>query len=140
MNANPKKPLATRLTIALLLAALLVLPAARALGGGMLTGKWTVTLSSIEGTGQDIEDTLSFDKTKFSSEYFGNKGFAGTEFKGVETPLVGALAKFSATASSDSDGKLAWQGSITASAIEGTVTWTKKDGSEVTYRFTGKRQ
>ena len=106
---------------------------ARAAARDAFVGDWKVTVTPTDG-GKPIEDTLTFTKGgKFSSAYFKARGFEETEF---EADTRGRqIQTFTANATSKKEGKTKWAGQM-----QGTLTWTKGDGSVVEYTVTGARK
>jgi hypothetical protein len=131
----------TFLTFALIVCSvtlLTVIP--RALADGF-DGKWKVKVEPDEDSRKagerDFDDTLTFTANKFVSEACKKHGFGETTYD-EDTRRFGP-ATFTAEATSDKEGKEKWTGTITASEIEGEMTWTKKDGSEVHFTYKGSK-
>lgn len=112
--------------------------AARAAARDAFVGDWKVTVTPTDG-GKPIEDTLTFTKGgKFSSAYFKARGFEEAEF---EADTRGRqIQTFTASATSKKEGKTKWAGTVAAGQMQGTLTWTKGDGSVVEYTVTGARK
>jgi len=108
--------------------------------GDPFQGDWTV---SITPSGDDanqpgvrhFDDTLTFTPDKFSSKYLADHGFKPADY--TEDVRMFGPAKFTSTQHSDTEGKIDWQGTADANELTGTMTWTKKDGTEIHYDFTG---
>jgi hypothetical protein len=107
-----------------------------------LEGKWKVKIEPDEdarkGGEKDFDDTLVFTGNKFSSEAYKKKGFDAVEYD--EDVRSFGPATFTANQSSEKEGKIKWSGTVTASAIEGELTLTKKDGSERHFTYKGEKQ
>jgi hypothetical protein len=106
-----------------------------------LEGKWKVKVDPDDDarkTGEkSYDDTLVFTASQFYSEAGKKKGFNPVDYD-ADTARFGP-AQFSAEAKSDSDGKIKWTGRVDATQMEGEMTWTKKDGTEVHYTFKGEK-
>lgn len=106
-----------------------------------LQGKWKVKVEpdddARKGGEKSYDDTLVFDANKFYSEACKKKGFDSVEYQSDTTRF--GPAQFSAEAKSDTDGKIKWTGRIAATQMEGEMTWTKKDGTEIHYTFKGEK-
>jgi hypothetical protein len=102
------------------------------------TGTWTVTVTPADGGGKPYEDKLTFAGQKLTSATFKARGFADAE---VETDTRGGqIATFTATAKSPKQGSAKWGGTVSAGQVQGTLTWTKADGTAVEYTYTGGRK
>src|SRR3954463_3089848 len=97
-----------------------------AAGRDQFDGKWTVTVTPDDG-GKPYEDTLTFKGGKFLSEKCKAHGFAEAEYE-ADT-RGGQAATFTATAKSKKEGSAKWTGTMAATQIQGTLKWTKADGS-----------
>jgi hypothetical protein len=108
--------------------------------GDPFQGDWN---ASITPSGEDantpgarqFDDTLTFTPEKFSSKYLSGHGFTPADY--TEDVRMYGPAKFTSTQNSDTEGKIDWQGTVDATELSGTMTWTKKDGTVIHYDFTG---
>jgi hypothetical protein len=98
---------------------------------------WKVTVTPDDG-GKPYEDTLTFKNGKFTSENGKKHEFAETEYEGDFRG--GQIGTFTATAKSKKEGSAKWTGTLAAGQIQGTLAWTKADGSVVNYTYTGARK
>jgi hypothetical protein len=127
--------------VSLMSAALVLLMCRVSLAIDPLEGsKWKVIAQPDDplGKAKSFEDMIDFKAGKFWVEGFEARGFKKAEYdqdtRGMTT------AAFDATIESASEGKMKWHGSVTATGMTGDITWTKKDGSTVTYSFTAEKQ
>ena len=86
---------------------------------------------------KDYEDTLTITAAKFVSEAGKKKGFGETTYD--EDSRRFGPATFTAEAKSDKEGAQKWTGTVTATEIEGEMTWTKKDGTQLHYTYKGSK-
>ena len=119
-----------------MLCAVLLVGVCRAAGSDPFEGKWAVTVTPDDG-GKPYKDTLEFKGGKFISEGCKKHGFTEAEYEA--DVRRGQIATFTATAKSKTEGSAKWTGNGAATAIQGTFTWTKADGSTVSYAYTGER-
>lgn len=109
-----------------------------------LLGKWQVEVipddDGKRAGGKKFEDVLEFKNADVVTS---------TELKKMEFKENGKYetdsrrygpAKFWATFEDKKQGKAKWEGIATGQNVEGTLTWTKKDGAVVTYGFKGERK
>jgi hypothetical protein len=101
-------------------------------------GSWKITLNPDDGIGKSIEDMLTFKNDTLTSQTFEKRGFAAAAYE--LDSRRGPVAAFTATSTSEKEGALKWTGTTTGQDIRGSMTWTKKDGSSVSYTFTGTRE
>jgi hypothetical protein len=117
-------------------------PAAVATMNDPFEGHWIVTLEPDEDARhageKGMQDTLTFQGGKFSSQEFKKRGFEPVDYD-EDTRRFGP-ATFTALGSSKTDGKIKWTGTSTASALSGDVTWTRKDGTEIHFSYKGERK
>jgi hypothetical protein len=83
-----------------------------------------------------FDDKLGFYDGKFVSAVFLAKGFEPTEYNGEAEPDE---AEFALEQKSQTDGVLNWQGQIRDKHVTGKLTWAKKDGTTLSYTFTGTK-
>jgi hypothetical protein len=111
---------------------------ARAAPRDTFVGTWTVTITPTDG-GKPIEDTLTFTKGgKFSSAYFKPRGFEETDFDADTRGRQ--IQTFTANATSKKEGSTKWTGTAAAGQMQGTLSWTKGDGSVVEYSYMGPKK
>jgi hypothetical protein len=106
-----------------------------AVGRDQFDGKWAVTVTSDDG--KTYDDTLTFAGGKFISQKQKSMGFTETEYDA--DVRGGQAATFTATAKSKKEGSAKWTGTVAATEINGTLEWTKADGSVVNYTYRGSR-
>ncbi len=104
--------------------------------------RWSVTLTpddaaAAKGT-KPFDDVLIFDSAKMTSPECLKYGFSASPYKSAQKK--GEAMEFSTTQKSDAEGTSVWTGTIDGDAMNGTMVWTKKDGTVVTYKLSGKRQ
>lgn len=101
--------------------------------------KWKVTVTPEQSTpgSRAFDDELTFKGSQFSSKHFAAKGFKPVSYeedtRGIQT------GAFAATLKSDAEGMVKWRGNVTVNEMAGEMTWTKSDGSEVSYTFKGSK-
>ncbi len=112
----------------------------RAIASGV-EGKWKVKVEPDEDARKagehDYDDTLTITADKFVSEACKKHGFGATTYD--EDSRRFGPATFTAEAKSDKDGTAKWSGTVTASEIQGEMTWTKKDGTQLHYTYKGSK-
>ena len=104
--------------------------------------KWNVKVTPDEearGAGaKDFDEVLSFKGGQFAAiQYMAKKGFKPSTYED-DVRRMGP-AGFTAEIKSDTDGTAKWSGIVTAAAIRGDLKWTKKDGTEMNFTYTGER-
>jgi hypothetical protein len=99
---------------------------------------WKIKAEPAEGDGKAFDDTLTFKGSKFESKMLKDKGFEAATYEDNTTRA--GLGGFKATQKSDKEGEAVWTGTVTATEMKGELKWTKKDGSVVSYTFTGSRK
>src|SRR4051812_46159938 len=109
-----------------------------AAGRDAFEGTWKVTVTPDDGGGKPYEDTLTFKNGKFTSENGKKHEFAETEYEGDFRG--GQIGTFTATAKSKKEGSAKWTGTVAPGQIQGTLAWTKADGSVVNYTYMGERK
>jgi hypothetical protein len=127
--------------LALLICSCLTLALAPRTRADGVEGKYKVKIEPDEDARKagekDYDDTLTITPSKFSSEAGKNKGFGETTYD--EDSRRFGPATFTAEAKSDKEGTAKWTGTVTATEIQGEMTWTKKDGSTVHYTYKGSK-
>jgi opacity protein-like surface antigen len=103
-------------------------------------GKWDLTLTpeSAAIDAKAIQDVLTFHAIQLESRFFTQRGFAKMSME--EWPTRMGISSFKATGASKTAGTLKWEGTLAAGELSGTVTWTQKDGTVLTYIMKGSRQ
>jgi hypothetical protein len=129
------------LFFALAFCSLLVLSLApRAFASGA-EGKFKVKVEPDEDArkagGREYDDVLNITAAKFVSEEGKKHGFGETTYDEDSTRF--GPATFTAESTSDKEGKQKWMGTVTATEIEGTMVWTKKDGTELHFNYKGSK-
>jgi hypothetical protein len=99
-------------------------------------GTWNVTITPDDG-GKPYKDVLVFKTGKFTSDHGKKLGFAETEYEGDFRG--GQIGTFTANAKSKKEGAAKWTGTLATGQIQGTMAWTKADGSVVNYTYMGTR-
>ena len=108
-----------------------------AAGRDVFEGTWTVTITPDDG-GKPYEDKLVFKTGKFTSEHGKKLGFDDCEY---DADLRGGqIGTFTANAKSKKEGAAKWTGTLATGQIQGTMAWTKADGSVVNYTYTGEKK
>jgi len=108
-----------------------------AAGRDVFEGTWTVTITPDDG-GKPYEDKLVFKTGKFTSEHGKKLGFDDCEY---DADLRGGqIGTFTANARSKKEGAAKWTGTLATGQIQGTMAWTKADGSVVNYTYMGTRK
>ena len=99
-------------------------------------GSWSVTVapeSDAAAKGEkQFDDTLVLNKGKFQSTACLTYGF-GT------VPYRVAADTWMADSESPKEGKTHWHGEVSGNSISGKMTWTKPDGTVLSYSFSGAR-
>ena len=110
--------------------------------GDPFIGDWNVVFNpSGEDANQPgvkkFEDKVTFTADQISAKTLTARGFGPGDLK-EDTRVMGP-ATFTATQTSDKEGKIDWNGMVDATQLSGTITWTKKDGTVVHYDFLGNK-
>ena len=103
-------------------------------------GLWAVKVTPDDATARtgklEFRDQLLFESdSTFTAEAFGPMGFAPA----AATPGE-ADGSFTCTSDNDSQGTVVWTGTRTDNTIDGTMTWTKPDGTVCRYTFHGTKK
>jgi len=130
----------SRLAIAFCAALVCVAAGPRAIKlgtGDPYPGTWNITLSPSDTGGKQFDEVLTFANNQLSAKVMATHGFGPAPYDEDIRGL--GQSKFSCKQTSDTEGKIDWQGYTTGQDLTGTMTWTKKDGSVVHYDFTGSK-
>jgi hypothetical protein len=103
-------------------------------------GKWKISLTPGDPGAKPFDEELTFDPngSQMSTKTLAKHGFGPAAYD-EDTRAMGQ-AKFSCKQTSDTEGKAAWQGYTTGTDLTGTLIWTHKDGTAVTYDFSGSKE
>ena len=104
--------------------------------------KWNIKVFPDEDArksgGKDFDEVMIF-KGSLSSTPRAWKSKASKPVQYEEDTRRFGPASFKAEQESEKEGKVKWTGLITATTIKGELVWTKKDGTVLTYAYTGER-
>ena len=89
------------------------------------------------GKAEPSKDTLSFTDGAFHSIDCDEYGFTAANYT---ASADGERVAFSASTTSDAEGRMDWKGTVTGDKIEGTVIWTKKGQDAINYHYSGVLQ
>ena len=128
---------AARFVIPLLILLVLATPAlARKKKGPVEYGSWKVRITpdaeAAKRGEKATEDTLVLQQGVFRSDGWALYGFAPVGYTIKDNAFV-------ADVESGKSGHLRWSGLINGDAIAGRLDWTMKDGTLLTYTYSGKR-
>lgn len=129
---------------ALLCVAFIVAVAPAVARADALEGTWKITITPDEdgikaGEKKEIEDKVTFKGSKFvSARWKRDHKFQPVAYE--EDSRSGVIAKFTAKPQSKTGGKMEWTGTATGNAMKGEITWTKADGTVLTYAFEGEKE
>jgi len=107
-----------------------------AAGRDAFEGTWSVTVTPDNG-GKPYKDTLTFKNGKFTSEHGKKLGFDTADYEADFRG--GQIGTFTATAKSKKEGAAKWTGTLATGQVQGTLAWTKGDGSVLNYTYMGTR-
>jgi len=100
-------------------------------------GHWTLKVTPDESAVKEGEkafnDTLILQQGFLRSKYSTDEHAFGTG------PYTVKGSEISAQIKSNYEGKMDWSGLWTGDTIAGRVTWTRRDGTVMTYTFSGTR-
>lgn len=130
-----------RIALPVVLALLLLAPAA--LARDAFVGTWKVTITpdndAFKAGQREYKDTLVFKGGKFVSETGKTHGFEPANYD--ENTSYGLAATFTCTVKSKTNqGTASWSGTSTAPEMTGELTWKKPDGTSWHYTFKGERE
>ncbi len=98
--------------------------------------KWKVTLTpdaAAKKAGEKTsKDSLIFKAGQMTSTACVKYGFASSSY-------TAEGSTFKAEQMSAKEGQMSWSGQAAGEAISGTTTWTKKNGQQLHYEFSGKK-
>jgi hypothetical protein len=104
-------------------------------------GTWKITVTpdedAIRNKAKEFKDTVIFKGSQFESAELKKHGFPATTYE--EDTRGGIAATFKCEMKSEKEGKAAWSGISTGVDIQGELTWTKADGTELKYNFKGEK-
>lgn len=89
------------------------------------------------GKTESSKDTLTFAEGKFRSKGCDQYGFGDATYT---VSNRGEGVAFSASAQSETEGRMEWTGTVTGNGIEGTAVWTKEGQAPITYQYSGSVQ
>ena len=95
---------------------------------------YTYVMKNINGTGDEIQDVMTFQNGTMSSQTLASKGFANARV--VEKP-GSAGSSFEVTMQSKTEGTRVYRGTVNGQTVEGTITVTDKQGVQTTMAFRG---
>ena len=90
-----------------------------------------------ERRARKFDETLTFGGDKLSAATLAARGFGPAEYQ--EDVRAAGPAQFTCTQTSDAEGTAVWGGFTTGQDIQGTLVWTKKDGTVIHYAFQGTK-
>ena len=139
----PRLAAALPRAVAVAVVCALVLTPSLALARDAFVGTWKVVVTPDEDARKagekEIKDVFTFKGSQFESKTFKAHGFPAVQYE--EDTRAGIVASFKATAkSAKGAGTATWTGTSTAGEMQGELSWTKADGTEVKYTIKGTRQ
>lgn len=102
-----------------------------------LDGRTFIVDFSEKGKTESSKDTLVFADGTFRSVGCDQYGFTAAPYTATEE---GEQVGFTASAMSETEGKMDWTGTVAGDGIEGEVTWAKGGQDAIDYEFTGTLQ
>ena len=84
-------------------------------------------------------DTLIFDRGRFSSMHKMKDGFLPSSYD-AQAERSGSVATWQAEIPGSDGSLLDWRGQVEGDRMEGTLVWTRKDGTARSYNFRGRRK
>jgi hypothetical protein len=121
------------------LSLLFVLPL-RGAHADILTGRWKITLTPDKETAErgekEFTDTISFADGRFISTALAAKGFKPSKYRG---DFEEREAEFDLDQESANEGVVIWIGEVRKGRMAGRLQWKKKDGTNVSFNFTGAK-
>jgi hypothetical protein len=112
--------------------------------GERFAGSWAITLTpngvdASQPGATKFDEVLTFNVNVMTTQELAKHGFKEASYDSDERSF--GPAKFNCTQTSDAEGKIEWQGlTSTGDDLQGTMTWTKKDGSVIHYDFSGNKK
>lgn len=101
---------------------------------GILDGKSFTGEMMQAGKKTGEKDEFVFAEGKFRSTGCDQYGFTAVSY--TATTKAG-VTTFTSEATSETDGKMAWKGTVKGDTIEGTAVWTKEGQTPTQYHFKG---
>jgi hypothetical protein len=127
----------------LLLTFMLMLPFTAAAADRLENTKWKVKVmpdgEAARAGEKPFDDTLIFKAGTFTATECEKHGFKPAPYDDDTRGAPGGMQGFTAELKSEKEGKARWIGTVTADQIKGEMTWTKKDGTELNYTYSGER-
>ena len=102
-----------------------------------LDGKTFVVDFRERGKGESYRDTLTFADGTFRSVGCDQYGFSAAP---CTLSAEGETVGFTASATSEAEGRMDWAGTVTGDSIEGGVRWTKEGQDPIDYEYSGTLQ
>ncbi len=102
---------------------------------GLLDGKTFEAEASEKGKEDKTPDTLIFKDGMFTSTDCEQYGFKAAPYSATEQDGV---ISFESQATSDTEGTVAWSGTVDGGNISGTFVWTKPGQDAIEYTYSGK--
>lgn len=107
----------------------------------ILTGRWKVTLIPDKATAErgerEFTDTISFAGGIFISSALAAKGFKSAKYRG---DFEEREAEFDLEQQSESEGTVIWIGEVRGGKMAGRLQWKKKDGTNLSFNFSGTKE
>jgi hypothetical protein len=100
---------------------------------GLTDHMYVIQISDPATSDVDV-DTITFADGRFRSKGCEQYGFADTDYRTIRDNVGEA---FSATATSEKEGRMEWSGMLVKGRLDGTCTWTKPGQKPIEYRFKG---
>jgi hypothetical protein len=95
---------------------------------------YTYVMKNINGTGDEIQDMITFQNNTMSSQVLGSRGYSSSR---VIEKTGSTGTSFEVTMNSKSEGTQVFRGTASGATIEGTITVTDKQGVQSTMAFRG---
>ncbi len=95
---------------------------------------YTYVMKNINGTGDEIQDVMTFQNGTLNSQALGSRGYTSAR---VVEKAGASGSSFEVTLQSKTEGTRVYHGTVSGSTIEGTITVTDKQGVQQTLAFRG---
>ena len=109
--------------------------------GDPFDGEWSVTATPDQAAAADgqgaFDEAVLFHAGQFSAAVFAMFGFTPAEYV---VSFDTGRAVFKASLNSSDRGTLSWTGEETQTGMNGTLIWTRADGTDSVYELVGERQ